>query len=1070
MSEDLILQIDTEHDNDSIDANLKRPRSDSSPKGDSKRVKHSKIGLDEEAGEDSDEVNNSDDEDELSDEENYIDDGFVVMGDEELELSEEEGDNVVKTKKTWQKLKKKTDKVVLDEEDELLILDNQLRDTERKEDLNGKKEISDDVSVDEDVVVEESSRKRQDLYAEEDEDDLEDFIAREDDEDDDDDDKMSKRRAIAAPKLPYRRNKEGPTFDQVQEAIDIFGHGYDDQFSDEDEEVEVEGEYPPPLPISEDNATDKIRSVKEKKVVQRLRSKFDRSQLVMGFCTDRDEIIRHIDQPERLITISKLSSTTTTITATNGKDAIAASDADLEQEAEWLSHKLAEKIISDFSIEDQRLSSIEKRLTMMQQQSSSPPADLRLIQEKRSSLPHQVDSETLSAELVPVALFVLQCLLVDHLDVPFIWTYRKDYLHQYMSSSHLWVVLDLHDQWTAIGGMRQRIVKVIRTLSAATSLDEEVQVRSEEYSSQERLLVDRCENCTTDLNFAEEYLSMTEAAALENNDNDDDNEEVLGKVLSAREEVRSKRADLQTCELQLLEVQRQITLMDDVRRAKAMFSRETALLVMRLFPADRYEPMLMLGGEQEVRHIGQFLGLLSREKDGGRGREGSVTRREGSVTRREGSVTRRGDDYSKHKVVVRSFVELVCIPACDLGDGLRHGFKTEPPVTPKETCFEVAESYITPEHSYRSAGDVIRAVKTVIMHEIGNEPTVQRLAREIFNRQASVTTSPTAKGLVSINPFSEYFGLHYLDKKPLEDFFRGGDRTLYVRLMEAKKLGLIEVAVNPPPSPPLDIAHQMGLVDKLLPSLPLENDPHPDARGSWDNLRLEILSECVEKILMPNLTTEVTRELVRLGREVVIEECCNKFDEMLRVGPYRAPHRDFRDDMKDLLLSTPNRPPCGTVACIYLSSQGREESMYLAFVNKEGVLRSHEVLPGDVMAQKSCKIRDFLLQNRPDVVVINSSGGHNSRSTFIEVEKTILPEVIEIVNKSKNRENRFSSRDVDDDDDDEMATYTSHVIYYTYCFVHILFCIYIVLYTYCFVYILFCIHIVLYTYILTLHM
>ena len=58
----------------------------------------------------------------------------------------------------------------------------------------------------------------------------------------------------------------------------------------------------------------------------------------------------------------------------------------------------------------------------------------------------------------------------------------------------------------------------------------------------------------------------------------------------------------------------------------------------------------------------------------------------------------------------------------------------------------------------------------------------------------TVSTRPTSpKGVNTITPFSEHFGLHYLSGKPLGDFFVGQDRTLYIKLCQAADDGLITV-------------------------------------------------------------------------------------------------------------------------------------------------------------------------------------------------------------------------------------------------------------------------------------
>lgn len=59
----------------------------------------------------------------------------------------------------------------------------------------------------------------------------------------------------------------------------------------------------------------------------------------------------------------------------------------------------------------------------------------------------------------------------DHLEVPFIWTYRKDYLHPEMKSSHLWFVLELDEKWEALHALRLKTNLQIQALYDAAAGD-----------------------------------------------------------------------------------------------------------------------------------------------------------------------------------------------------------------------------------------------------------------------------------------------------------------------------------------------------------------------------------------------------------------------------------------------------------------------------------------------------------------------------------------------------------------------------------------------------------------------
>jgi hypothetical protein len=76
-----------------------------------------------------------------------------------------------------------------------------------------------------------------------------------------------------------------------------------------------------------------------------------------------------------------------------------------------------------------------------------------------------------------------------------------------------------------------------------------------------------------------------------------------------------------------------------------------------------------------------------------------------------------------------------------------------------------------------------------------------------------------------------------------------------------------------------------------------------------------------------------------------------------------------------ILLKCPLRPTYPSVASIYIPSHSNDTAFFLAFTDRDGVLRAHDLLPGEVRNQKKTKLRDFLKMTRPDVVAINTGAG-----------------------------------------------------------------------------------------------
>ena len=90
-------------------------------------------------------------------------------------------------------------------------------------------------------------------------------------------------------------------------------------------------------------------------------------------------------------------------------------------------------------------------------------------------------------------------------------------------------------------------------------------------------------------------------------------------------------------------------------------------------------------------------------------------------------------------------------------------------------------------------------------------------------------------------------------------------------------------------------------------------------------------------------------------------------------------------------------------------------------------------------SQKASKIKAFLLQTRPDLIVLNSSGGFASRSTQNLLEKTLLNEIQQELQLQAEllRADRIGGAlsDDEDDADKELPIYKAEVffIYKTNC-------------------------------------
>lgn len=53
------------------------------------------------------------------------------------------------------------------------------------------------------------------------------------------------------------------------------------------------------------------------------------------------------------------------------------------------------------------------------------------------------------------------------MEVPFIWAYRRDYLHPEVDCDLLWYIYDLDQKWEALRKQRERLLQEIETIRDA---------------------------------------------------------------------------------------------------------------------------------------------------------------------------------------------------------------------------------------------------------------------------------------------------------------------------------------------------------------------------------------------------------------------------------------------------------------------------------------------------------------------------------------------------------------------------------------------------------------------------
>ena len=508
---------------------------------DEEKIKREMKGFLVDSDADNDDDDDDDDDSEKDSDENSSD-GEKSSDDDGVFESTEDADKI-KKKKSFSRLQKKED-LTLDADDLDLIAENAMDTVEGAVDImdnNGfdtTTDVARDSNNDEDEILPE---RIQHNNAEAEGDEMDDFI--EDDLGAEDEVERYEDR------FKGRGSRVGilggPTRDQIQEAMDIFGEDFDlDDIGDEgDEEVdELMGE------------PGEAEQAKKEQRLKQILSRYDRETLVEKFCTPEDESLRKLDIPERM-----------------AHDGFVDRTEIFEQERNDESILIGTKVVTQMLADegDHHMTNFDKRFE----------------------------------EIQPVVVKVLQFLQNDYYEVPFIWTYRKEHLHYKMTRAHLWFIYEEDLKWFEASKKRDQLDKDMRAVHAAHA-EKSDERKEEERQDQERRVaeldeeVDRLRDAVNQARSAM-VVGMQGEDADADNILDDENEDTTIAKQEAAAKLETSIVELESREVILEREKTTLAEMSINNTPSGQLSSSQAATLLRLFPLDRYKVMADNTNEDE---------------------------------------------------------------------------------------------------------------------------------------------------------------------------------------------------------------------------------------------------------------------------------------------------------------------------------------------------------------------------------------------------------------------------------------------------------------------------------------
>lgn len=336
----------------------------------------------------------------------------------------------------------------------------------------------------------------------------------------------------------------------------------------------------------------------------------------------------------------------------------------------------------------------------------------------------------------------------------------------------------------------------------------------------------------------------------------------------------------------------------------------------------------------------------------------------------------------KYTLVKRSqldpLVNVLSMTPKHFGENLTVSFmKHDPPATSESESPEDMALQFLSNNRFPSVESVLERARRIAAARIALHPLVRRHVREVYEKRAMISTTPTRKGLLGIDWVHKYYPVHRLKNKPFSEF-KGTD---YLLLHLAKKQGFINVkieiqgsAVDVPgegKAVKLDSEGKVKLViperDVLMDELAPYFCEEKEGGSVWNNHRRQILWEAISLKLHEFGLRHVRNKLLEASQRDVITQATNKLIEHLETGQATTGTK-----ILSCCVGGKDEPS----VCVVLSADGELRGhLKLSYIKSRASARSGGRGSNELYKRKMedvDKFTEFVEMHQPDMCVISA--------------------------------------------------------------------------------------------------
>ncbi|KAK4315769.1 hypothetical protein Pmani_013007 [Petrolisthes manimaculis] len=774
---------------------------------------------------------------------------------------------------------------------------------------------------------------------------------------------------------PIARQKKKAIFEDegLEAARDIFGCDFDygefEQYEDWEEGADEDDEDDDYEEDEDGEAREQRRARKErrKQVKKSIYEVFEPSELERGHLTDQDHEIRKLDVPERF-QLRQIP-----VTRTRGETDDRTTDKELDQEAKWIyHHAFFRPFISNQEGRDEARQRSRR--------------DINMIQKIYNALDLMRNSTC---------------------EVPFIAFYRKEEVQQELNIHDLWKVYHWDEKWCQLKlrkeNLRARFQMmgeyqgdlIMRDLDAP--LPENMRMLKEED-------IERLEDIETPEQFNDYYKHFLL---------------YYGKDQPAmRDHMKAKRREQRTT----TRVTRVVKVMRTVKRKKR---KKKNLIIEDDDDDDEDEGNKENEAEGEANKDKEQDGETEKEKDkdgdvemdGGEGEKSDSGEKDKENEGEEGEVTEEKEKKTKKKkesededseeeevqteveteveeevedenqemeedtealkkAVRRHEYELLRKAGIEVltkkfgltpeqfGENLRDNYQRFDVEQCPEDPSKEAEEYLSKMCS--TTERVLEAAVRMVGWQLACEPLVRRTVREAYFERSRISCRPTPQGLKIIDEHHPLYQLKYLKDKPVADL--QGDQFLNLKCGVEDKLITISLGDTIEGNTTISFLDEM----KQL----YYRDEFSQVVQDWNDLRGRAVTFASKRII-EDLKRELSQRLLQEARDHVMEQCCSKLYNWIKIAPYNP--GDFLDEDADdwdtskgfrvfAIAFVPDLSQAAFGCCIDIDGDCCEYIRLPHLLKRRNAYNER-----DAMAKENDirRMQDFIFRRKPHMVAIS---------------------------------------------------------------------------------------------------